>query len=382
MSFFRNFSPENKTFWLVLLLAGLVLESCVVGGLALIWWNAQGEELAQTRPTITSTPETDQPPTDIDGVIPTLSAPTFAPGTTPEPTEPGVIPLPTDTLLPTFTPGAPTETFQLPQFDTPPEGKIAFTCFDGDFDQICIMNADGSNIRQLTDDEATNFYPSLSPDGEQIVFSSRLDGNFEIHLMNVDGTNRRQLTDDIGNLFAPEISPNGQRIVFTGASGTYQAIWIMRIDGANARPLTTGGTDVDPTWSPEGERILFASAREGATTLFIMNANGTNARRVMERDTDVGGRSSWSPDGQWIAFYAGERGDRNVYIVGVNGRNVARLTNGGDNLAPSFSPEGDWIAFTSFRDGNNEIYVMRPDGSEETRLTSNRRSEWQPRWGR
>jgi len=69
-------------------------------------------------------------------------------------------------------------------------------------------------------------------------------------------------------------------------------------------------------------------------------------------------------------------------IINVDGTGLVQLTNGGDNLGPSWSPEGDWITFTSFRDGNNEIYIMHPDGTGVTRLTNNPTSDWQPRWGR
>jgi Tol biopolymer transport system component len=103
---------------------------------------------------------------------------------------------------------------------------------------------------------------------------------------------------------------------------------------------------------------------------------------VIKRNFPIGGRSTWSPDGNQIAFYSGPNGDHDISIVNTDGSNLQQLTNGGDNLGPSFSPDGKWIAFTSFRDGNNEIYVMHPDGSEVNRLTENRRPDWQPRWGK
>ena len=56
-------------------------------------------------------------------------------------------------------------------------------------------------------------------------------------------------------------------------------------------------------------------------------------------------------------------------MISVDDLELRKLTDGGDNLGPSFSPDGEWIAFTSYRDGNNEVYVMRSDGSRATRLT-------------
>ena len=114
-----------------------------------------------------------------------------------------------------------------------------------------------------------------------------------------------------------------------------------------------------------------------------MNANGSNPRPViLPNGPKIGGRISWSPDGNWLAFYGGPSGDRNIYLTSLDGRNLNQLTDGGDNLGPSFSPDGDWVAFTSFRDGNNEVYIMRTDGSNQVRLTDRNRADWQPRWGK
>jgi TolB protein len=256
-------------------------------------------------------------------------------------------------------------------------GKIVFTCFINQIDQICIMNADGIGRRQLTDFQATAFYPSLSPDGETVYFSSRQSGSFEIYSIDINKNNLQRLTNGLGSLYAPELSPDGSKIIFTNHGN---GIWVMNADGSNPHAITFED-DIDPTWSPDGSMIAFASNRSGTRQLYVASANGKNIIQVTDLN-DMGGRSSWSPDGRQLAFYRGPAGDRDIYRININGSRLDRLTNGGDNLGPSWSPNGDWIAFTSFRDGNNEIYIVHPNGRSETRLTNNPISDWQPRWGR
>lgn len=264
----------------------------------------------------------------------------------------------------------------------PPSGVIVFTCSIDTFDQICLMNVDGSQVTRLTTTAATEFYASIAPDGTEIVFSSIRAGTFQIYGMNMDGGNLRRLSDGKGSLYAPEISPDGKTIVYTYESGPTQNIWVMDRDGSNPHALTAlPGDSLDPTWSPDGNQIAFASNRSGSRQLWVMNRDGSNPRQVTDLP-DMGGRSSWSPDRTRLAFYAGPTSDHNIYTIDLSGEDLKQLTSGGDNLAPCYSPDGDWLAFTSFRDLNNEIYIMHPDGSEQTRLTFDPRADWQPRWGR
>ena len=282
----------------------------------------------------------------------------------------------TQTLIP------PTEIFPatpIPTFaNSPlPSGKIVLACYVKQIDQICLMNADGTNREQLTDFDATAFYPSLSPDGGTIYFSSKRSGGFEIYSININGDELQRLTRDIGSLYAPELSPSGELIVFAKSG---DGLWVMKPDGDNPRPLTDRD-DIDPTWSPDGSMIAFASSRAGQRQLFVMIADGSNIQQVTDLN-NMGGRSTWSPDGTRLAFYRGPAGNHNIYIINIDGTGLMKLTNGGDNLGPSWSPDGNWIAFTSFRDGNNEIYIIHTDGTGLTRLTNNLISDWQPRWGR
>jgi dipeptidyl aminopeptidase/acylaminoacyl peptidase len=370
----RTQNKDWRKRWMVLLGVGLLIEMCILSIVLLVWMIQRNMTtdtvMAALQPSQAALSPSD--PTDQSTPVLPVEAPTqvFQPGVTLPPSL-----QPTELLQASPTAG-------LPQFDVAPPGKIVFTCFDGQFDQICLMNADGSQRRQLTDIQATNFYPSLSADGETIVFSSRRDGNFDIYLMDINGGNLQQLTDRIGNCYAPEISPKGNRIIFTNESGGVQSIWVMRIDGSNARPLVqTSEGAIDPTWSPDAQQIAFASNAGGRTQIWTVNADGSKPSPLLQDNLETGGRSSWSPDGMWIAFYAGPQANHNLYMVGYNGGSLQQLTNGGDNLAPSFSPDGAWLTFTSYRDGNNEIYVLRLADMRVWRITNNSLSDWQPRWG-
>ena len=284
------------------------------------------------------------------------------------------------TPLPTLTESVPPTSipFPIPSFgdSPPPTGKIVFACYVKQIDQICLMSGDGSGREQLTNFDATAFYPSLSPDGGTIYFSSKRSGGFEIYSIGINGDGLQRLTRNIGSLYAPELSPSGGLIVFAKSG---DGLWVMKPDSDNPRPLTNRD-DIDPTWSPDGSMIAFASSRSGGRQLFVMNADGSNIQQITDLN-NMGGRSTWSPDGTQLAFYRGPAGDHNIYIINIDGTGLLQLTNGGDNLGPSWSPDGNWIAFTSFRDGNNEIYIIHPDGTGLTRLTNNSISEWQPRWG-
>ncbi len=349
----------------VLLIGGVgcgALFLCILGSAFVYIWH--NPSLTGSSPTAVSVGNL---PTVTSVIIPPgidLSTPTLSP--TLVPTLAGSVALtPTSSFIPSFSDGA------------VPSGKIVFACYINQIDQICIMNADGTGRKQLTNFPATAFYPSLSPDGQTVYFASNQSGNFEIYSVDINGNGLQRLTSKIGSLYAPELSPDGERIIFTNNGN---GLWLMNPDGSNPHAITSKD-DIDPTWSPDGSMIAFASNRQGQRQLFVANANGRKVDKVTDL-RQMGGRSSWSPDGTKLAFYRGPDGDHDIYVINIDGSGLKKLTNGGDNLGPSWSPDGQWIAFTSFRDGNNEIYIVHPDGRGETRLTNSPTSDWQPRWGR
>ncbi len=255
-------------------------------------------------------------------------------------------------------------------------------------DQICIINADGTGFRQLTNDNVRHFYPSLSPDGKSVLYVAFRETNvYEIYEMNLNDGTIKRLTNRIGVLTAPEISPDGETITFTrGNPATQQhQIWIMERNGDDAQnlPQVFGW---DPTWSPDGKLILFASNRDGGIQLFTVSPKGSAIKRVAKLPA-IRGRSDWSPDGKFIVTYSGESWKREVYIMNADGSDVRQITPaGGNSQGPSFSPDSQWVAFTAYFDhyGDDhgcEIYIVRINGADLRRLTNNDYCDYQPRWG-
>jgi Tol biopolymer transport system component len=69
------------------------------------------------------------------------------------------------------------------------------------------MNADGSGLKRLTNNDASDRQPAWSPDGTKIAFNSERDGNREIYVMNADGSGLTRLTNNDASDWDPAWSP-------------------------------------------------------------------------------------------------------------------------------------------------------------------------------
>jgi Tol biopolymer transport system component len=195
-----------------------------------------------------------------------------------------------------------------------PDGtKIAFTRTDTiHVSQIYVMNADGSNQTRLTDRQFGSLDPAWSPDGNKIAFGTLgLFGDWdfitadEIYVMNADGSNQINLTNNPGFDSQPAWSPDGARIAFTRVPSDTVAdplaepdIYVMNADGSNQIRLTNNAAaDSDPAWSPDGTRIAFLSDRHGNgggnTEIYVMNADGGSPTRLTNNLDAGNGRPAW-----------------------------------------------------------------------------------------
>jgi TolB protein len=265
-------------------------------------------------------------------------------------------------------------------------GQIAFTTNRNGYDEIYIMEADGSNHRRITNSQANNYLGpgAWSPDGKRIVFSSERDNRWgEIYTMDVDGTNIHRLTNNRTPDWSPAWSPDGNSIAFTGGSKNAQQIHVMDADGKNVRQLTTNGNNVLPSWSPNGKFIVFTSTRNGRHQIFRIEASGANEIALMSRDCNCGS-PVWSRDGKYIVFDANTEGNREIFIIDADGSNQRLVSDLGKIWAmfnPAFSPDSRQIAYQSVsEDGGYEIFVMNVDGSNPRNLTRNKADDYTPAW--
>lgn len=109
--------------------------------------------------------------------------------------------------------------------------------------EICIADIDGSNLVKLTNNNAEDWHPEISPDGGQVAFMSDRDGNHEIYTMNIDGSNQRRLTFNEVRDSTPTWSPDGSKIMYTSRDAEEEAhIYIMNKDGSSARKFISNAS--------------------------------------------------------------------------------------------------------------------------------------------
>jgi serine/threonine protein kinase/Tol biopolymer transport system component len=126
-------------------------------------------------------------------------------------------------------------------------------------------DADAGRAAQVTSNRLDGvFGMEWTPDG-RIVHSSKVGGDIDVWIMNADGTENRQLTSNAGLNIRPTVTPNGRYILFMSSRAGSMSIWRMDIDGNNPKQLTHGAYDFYPVSTIDNEWVIFSSADTGKT---------------------------------------------------------------------------------------------------------------------
>ena len=196
---------------------------------------------------------------------------------------------------------------------------------------IYAVNADGTDLKRITNYNVYTAESVLSPDGKKVVFTSMKDGDLDIYTMNVDGTDVKRLTSTPGYDGGPWWSPDGTKIVYRAhhpADETQLAdyrkllaqnlvrpsrveLFVMNADGSDNRQVTAlGGANFGPSWTPDGKKIIFSSnfvaPRSGNFDLYLVDAAASKAGAdAIERatfDATFDGFPMFSPDGRKLIW--------------------------------------------------------------------------------
>ncbi|MCX7793183.1 MAG: hypothetical protein N2257_02070 [Thermodesulfovibrionales bacterium] len=197
---------------------------------------------------------------------------------------------------------------------------------------IYVANIDGSGLKRLTENPEYDAEAIVSPDGKEIVFTSKRNGDVDIYIMNADGTNIRRLTDRFGYDGGAWFSPDGTKIVWRAwypeteeelnlwkecIKGNYIVplpldLWVMNRDGSDKRRiLHNGATNWAPSWHPDGRRIIFSSNMDDWREelkqygpnfeLYMINIDGTGLKRITYNNV-FDSFPMFSPDGKKLVF--------------------------------------------------------------------------------
>ncbi|HET9856761.1 MAG TPA: M28 family peptidase, partial [Chthoniobacterales bacterium] len=205
--------------------------------------------------------------------------------------------------------------------------------YDAAFD-VYAAKQDGTDLVNLTHSPGYDAEGAFSPDGKQIVFCSlrsafpieklspELRDRYEkdpswfgdIYIMNADGSNVRRLTDAPGYDGGPFFSPDGQRIIWRHfqENGMIADVWTMKPDGSDKRRITDfKSMSWAPFYHPSGKYLIFTSNKFGFENfeLFMVDANGEHEPVRVTFTPGFDGLPVFSPDGNKLCWTSGRTGD-------------------------------------------------------------------------
>jgi eukaryotic-like serine/threonine-protein kinase len=235
-----------------------------------------------------------------------------------------------------------------------PDGRIVYGSYVGNSQTIWIMDADGSNQKQLTPVGYADYWPKVTADGRYLVFYSTRSGAFEIWRTDLGGGNPLQLTEG-GNNYLPSLSPDGKWVVYRSLGDELWALWKVSIDGGIPVRLTNKPAHW-PAVSPDGKWI--ACSYEGRIVLIPFGGGLPVKTYDLPRTATANLGLCWTPDGRALLFRDAVQGAWLQPLAGGEAKHLSGL--GPEKIFNlDWSPDGKQLALARGTQSFDVVLIRR-----------------------
>ncbi|MDD5677741.1 MAG: glycoside hydrolase family 2 TIM barrel-domain containing protein [Kiritimatiellae bacterium] len=214
--------------------------------------------------------------------------------------------------------------------------------------KIVVLNLAAGSSNVIHD---AGMFPEFSPDGKKICFATcrKYGADSVIAVMNADGSDVQQLTTNQYST-SPHWAPDGRSIYYIALQDKKIGVFIRNIKTGEQR-VVSQRNEMDAVPSPDGKYLAFVIVEpKGSRALGVMGTDGSNPRLLMQGTTVPSSgyfEPRWSPDGKWIVMvYSQMQPLDNLVAVSIDGRQRVTLTaDSGQSASPSWSRDGKTIVF-------------------------------------
>ena len=273
----------------------------------------------------------------------------------------------------------------------PTTPKIAFTSTRDGNREIYVMNTDGSQLVNLTQNLAGDLYPTWSPTGEQILFVSDRTGERDLYLMDADGTNVKRVFRKAAHREHPTWAPGGKQIAYEQLELGEWFIYVATIDGGNEKQIARGR---QPAWSPDGTEIAFVQGRPAEQQISRFNLHKQHQTLILPLNEMMWmSGPAWSAAGDKLAFSWNKNplpippgavpgevflvpqqwiNKETIYIMNLAGTGKpVRIVGeaGGRSTAPAWSPRSDALVYQQEIDGYIQLFKITLGNRARIQLT-------------
>lgn len=257
-------------------------------------------------------------------------------------------------------------------------GKITYCSETDAGSDVLVMDADGSNKTQLTND-GLSCYPSIAPNGSKIMYWYTGGESLQTGIINPDGTsNQPGVVNGAYGFWLPDST----RLFFIDFSSGFQPK-TANLDGSSQQSVDWApgleGSQSSLQFSNDSTKITYANPDDDRTSVYVADADGSNSSVVS--DLPAGVAPNFSADGNTIYFIGSTDGESfSLYSVGIDGTNQTELHAlpvTGLPVKLSISPSGTKLLYVAQGDTNStfDVYTMNIDGSSQTQIIDEYDSE-------